>query len=73
MCDGQRIVIDFSGVSVISSSFADEVFGMLFVELGPMTFMRKIVFQNVSPTVNGLIDRAITLRAQQGQQSDGIQ
>ncbi|CAJ4015518.1 STAS-like domain-containing protein [Burkholderia pseudomallei] len=66
MCEGQRLVLDFSGVSVISSSFADEVFGMLFLELGPMKFMSTIAFINESSTVRGLIDRAITLRAQQG-------
>ncbi|VBB14785.1 STAS-like domain-containing protein [Burkholderia stabilis] len=66
MCPGQRIVIDFSGVRIISSSFADEVFGRLFVELGPMEFMRRIVFENASSTVVGLIDRAMRLRAQQG-------
>lgn len=66
MCEGQRLVLDFSGVSVISSSFADEVFGMLFLELGPMKFMSTIAFVNESSTVRGLIDRAITLRAQQG-------
>ena len=66
MCEGQKLVLDFSGVSVISSSFADEVFGMLFLELGPMKFMSTIAFVNESSTVRGLIDRAITLRAQQG-------
>ena len=66
MCDGQTVVIDFSGVSVISSSFADEVFGMLFLELGPMKFMSSIVFVNDSPTIRGLIDRAIMLRMRQG-------
>ncbi|MCU6496714.1 STAS-like domain-containing protein [Rugamonas sp. A1-17] len=65
MCVGQKIILDFSGVSVISSSFADEVFGMLFVELGPMRFMTALAFHNASPTVVGLIDRAIALRAQQ--------
>lgn len=65
MCQGQKIILDFSGVSVISSSFADEVFGMLFVELGPMRFMSTLSFHNASPTVVGLIDRAIALRAQQ--------
>lgn len=70
MCEGQKIVLDFSGVSVISSSFADEVFGMLFLELGPMRFMSTIAFANESSTVRGLIDRAITLRAQQGLGAD---
>lgn len=36
------IILDFSGVGVISSSFADEVFGRLFVDMGPCTFMTRI-------------------------------
>ena len=57
-----HVVLDFEGVSVISSSFADEVFGRLFVELGPREFMSRIVLQNVDPTIDGLIDRAIVQR-----------
>ena len=63
-CDGQTIYVDFAGVSVISSSFADEVFGKLFVALGPMRFMQAIRLVNVSPTVQALVDRAITQRMQ---------
>ena len=60
------IVIDFSDVSVISSSFADEVFGRLFVNMGPRAFMTKIRMHNVDPTVEGLIDRAILQRTKLG-------
>lgn len=63
-CPGQTVFADFAGISVISSSFADEVFGKLFVELGPMRFMQAIRLINVSPTVQALIDRAITQRMQ---------
>lgn len=63
-CPGQVIQVDFGGITVISSSFADEVFGKLFLELGPMRFMQSIRLQNVSPTVQALIDRAITQRMQ---------
>lgn len=63
-CPGQLIQIDFSGISVVSSSFADEVFGKLFVELGPMKFMQAIRLINVTSTVQALIDRAITQRMQ---------
>lgn len=66
MCKGQQIVIDFSEVRLISSSFADEVFGMLFVSLGPMNFMKSIRFINTSDTVQGLIDRAISQRMRTG-------
>ena len=59
-----KIIIDFKDVVVISSSFADEVFGKLFIEMGPITFMQKFEFINTASTVKSLIDRAITQRSQ---------
>lgn len=56
------IKIDFSDLYVISSSFADEVFGRLFVDLGPIEFMRRILFTNIDENIKGLIDRAIMQR-----------
>lgn len=64
--DTGSVKIDFSDIHVVSSSFADEVFGKLFVELGPMTFMRSIDVVNAVSTVSGLIDRAIVLRSKTG-------
>ena len=58
----RKIVIDFWDVPLISSSFADEVFAKLFVEIGPTAFMRKFVFRNEMDTINQLIDRAISQR-----------
>ena len=60
------VILDFNGVGVISSSFADEVFGRLFVEMGPRAFMTRIEMRNVDPTVEGLIDRAIVQRTRLG-------
>lgn len=57
------LVIDFDGVSIISSSFADEVFGRLFVALGPTAFMSRIKLRNVDSSVRAVLDRSITLRA----------
>ncbi len=56
------IEFDFEGVPLVSSSFADEVFGKLFVELGALDFMRRCTFRAVDPTVKRLIDRAIAQR-----------
>ena len=64
--DQATVSIDFNGVGVISSSFADEVFGRLFVSLGPRGFMRRIEIVNAATTVEGLIDRAIFQRAKLG-------
>lgn len=61
-----RVSVDFANVPLISSSFADEVFGRLFVQLGPTTFIQRIEFVNVSDTVRDLIDRAIAQRMATG-------
>lgn len=63
MCPGQRIIIDFADIPIISSSFADEVLGKLFIELGPMTFAQRLEFRNVASTVQQLADKAIKQRA----------
>lgn len=62
LCKGRKIIIDFSDIPVISSSFADEIFGMIFLELGPMKFMQLINIVNTTETVCSLIDRAIKQR-----------
>lgn len=66
MCHNQPIEVDFSHVPLISSSFADEVFGKLFVKLGPLEFMQRIRFKNVEHTVRMLIDKAISQRVTTG-------
>lgn len=60
------VVLDFEGVGVFTSSFADEVFGRLFVSMGPRAFMTRIRMRHVDPTVEGLIDRAILQRTRLG-------
>ena len=60
-----RLIVDFSGVPLVSSSYADEVFGKLFAEMGPMEFARKFDFRNLDPLVKDLIDRAITQRTRE--------
>ena len=64
--DGKSIVVDFSDVSLISSSFADEVFGRLFVNLGPVAFANRIHLRKIDGTLQGLIDRAIKQRFHTG-------
>jgi len=56
------VEFDFESVRLISSSFADEVFGRLFEALGPIRFGQLCRFKNVDSTVQGLIDRAIAQR-----------
>jgi STAS-like domain of unknown function (DUF4325) len=60
--DKNKIVVDFGDIHLISSSFADEVFGKLFLELGPLDFSNKIELKNLDGTVKLLIDKAIIQR-----------
>jgi STAS-like domain of unknown function (DUF4325) len=64
LMDKQRnpITFDFDGVNIISSSFADEVFGRLFLSLGPVRFGQLCQFDNINSTVRLLIDRSIAQR-----------
>ncbi len=62
MCPGQKIIVDFAGIPLVSSSFADEVFGKLFLEMGPMAFSQRFEFLNLPILVRQLIDRAISQR-----------
>lgn len=62
MMPGQPIFIDFAEVPLLSSSFADEVFGKLFAEIGPLIFTNRLQLVNVPPLTASLIDKAITQR-----------
>lgn len=61
-----KIFIDLSDIPIVSSSFADEAFGKLFVEAGPVRFMQRFEFVHVMDTVQQLINRAITQRMSVG-------
>lgn len=67
MCPGERIIVDFADIPLVSSSFADEVLGKLFVELGPMTFAQRFEFRSVASTVQQLVDKAINQRVSRPQ------
>lgn len=60
------ITVDFDGVPIVSSSFADEAFGKLFLSIGPIKFMQRIKFKNTTSTLEGLINKAIAQRMQVG-------
>ncbi len=61
------LVLDWAGVPVVSSSFADEAFGKLFTELGPLVFGARIRHRAMEAVNTGLVNKAILERvAQQG-------
>jgi anti-sigma regulatory factor (Ser/Thr protein kinase) len=60
-----NIVLDFSDIGIISSSFADEAIAKPYVQLGPTAFISRVNFRNIDRTIRALIDRAILLRSRQ--------
>ena len=65
-----KIRISFENVPLISSSYADEVFGMIFVEVGALEFANRFEFTKVEGVVKRLIDRSISQRIQASSASD---
>jgi hypothetical protein len=61
----KAIMVDWEGVPVISSSFADEAFGKLFVDLGPIEFGARVRNTKMENLIRGLIDKAILQRTAQ--------
>lgn len=62
---GRPLVIDWRGIPLVSSSFADEFIGKLFVELTPLVFAARVRSIGMEPNVHGLVDKAILQRAAQ--------
>lgn len=59
------VVLDFEGQAVVSSSFADEVIGKMFAEMGFNSFNSRVKLRNMNATVSTLVDRAIARRMSQ--------
>ena len=64
------IIIDWTGVPVISSSFADEFMGKLFLEIGGITFSSKIRNQGMEELIKNLLDKAISQRLTQAKDEE---
>jgi len=69
---GRRLVLDWSGIDLVASSFADEAIGKLFVELGPTAFASRVSHSSTEPVVRSLLDRAVLQRIAQTAQSGGM-
>jgi STAS-like domain of unknown function (DUF4325) len=53
--DKGRIIVDLAEIALVSSSYADEVSGKLFIDLGPLEFMKRIELRNLDPLVKALV------------------
>lgn len=61
----KKIIIDFEGVNVVSSSYADEVIGKLIVTFGFLLFLKVFTIKNVSGTNIDVINRSVEQRMAQ--------
>lgn len=59
-----KMRIDFSGLSVVSSSFADELLGKLIAKMGLTVFNDRCQLIGMNPTVRAIVDRSIQQRLQ---------
>ena len=62
---GKPLLLDWTGVPLVSSSFADELVGKLFASLGPLAFSARVRNVGMDATVRGLVDKAIMQRVAQ--------
>ena len=59
----ERVIeIDFQGVSVISSSFADELIGKLIAEYGLFGFMQIFKLKNMNEIIQSITNRSVSQR-----------
>jgi hypothetical protein len=58
----KRIVLDFGGINVISSSFADELVGKLVLELGFFGFNNLVKMKNMNELIQQLVQRSVAQR-----------
>ena len=59
------LLLDWTAVPLVSSSFADELVGKLFASLGPLAFAARVRNVGMEAMVRGLVDKAIMQRAAQ--------
>lgn len=57
-----KIILDFDGVPVVSSSFADELIGKLVIKYGFFGFQNEFQMKNMSKTVQSLVHIAVARR-----------
>lgn len=56
------VIIDFEGVGIIASSFADELIGKLITELGLFQFQAAFPMKNMNPTIQAIVQRSVSQR-----------
>ncbi len=61
----EAVVFDFSGVSTITNSFADEVFGRMVADMGMDSMRRRTSFKNIDGVWAMVVRRAMDAHAEE--------
>lgn len=62
MHPGYLVVVDFSGVELITSSFADEVLGKLLIEIGAPVFKNRVRLVSLNEINEAIVNRSVSQR-----------
>ena len=60
-----KVILDFEGVNLISSSYSDELIGKLIAQYGFVFFTNNIAIKNISTTNEPIVNRSIGQRMAQ--------
>ena len=60
------VEIDFSDITLVSSSWADEFIGKLFAHLGPLTFGQLVRLKNLNDVIVPIMEHSVIQRLQTG-------
>ncbi len=69
----RRFVIDFKDLSVISSSFADELLGKLVIEFGFFGFNNLVKLKNMNSLIQQIVQRSVAQRMSESLNSPKIE
>lgn len=58
----KRMVLDFSNIATVSSSFIDELVAKLIIEMGIISFNQMIMLGGINETVKYLCERSVYMR-----------
>ena len=61
----KKVVLDFQGINVVSSSYADELIGKIVAEKGFLYFLNYFELRNLSPFNMSVVNRSVEQRMAQ--------
>lgn len=71
--DRKKVILNFSGINLISSSFADELIGKIINQYGFVFFIANFKIQNLTPINIAVLNRSVQQRMAQMYYDDQIE